>query len=139
MLKEILSSLNKKAKGSFYEEKAKEYLLKKGFKVLYQNFRYKNYEIDIIAMDQEKILVFCEVKFRSFNNLNNLNYSPYETIPLSKQKKLIKASKGFLAETPIYQNHYSRYDVILILFYTPKEQEKIIHIENAFVEEGDEE
>lgn len=45
------------------EEKAKQYLLSKGYKILEKNFRSRYGEIDIVALDKDT-LVFVEVKTR---------------------------------------------------------------------------
>lgn len=45
------------------EEKARKYLLSKGYKILEKNFRSRYGEIDIVALDNNT-LVFVEVKTR---------------------------------------------------------------------------
>lgn len=53
--------------GQYAEIVAADYLVKKGFKILAQNFRYKRFEIDLIVKKDE-LIVFVEVKARK-NNL----------------------------------------------------------------------
>lgn len=52
---------NKRQTGSFYEDKAAEYLKSIGYDILCRNFYGKGGEIDIVAKDNET-LVFAEVK-----------------------------------------------------------------------------
>ena len=53
--------------GSFGENLAKEFLIKKKFKIIDMNYHYsKNSEIDIIA-SKDNILHFIEVKTRTQN------------------------------------------------------------------------
>lgn len=54
--------------GGFGEEKACEYLIKKGYKIIERNFRRPFGEIDIIAKAPDKTLVFVEVKSMTDNN-----------------------------------------------------------------------
>ena len=55
--------MNKRGRGSFYEEVCVEYLIKNGFDILHRNYRCKLGEIDIIAK-KDDIIRFIEVKFR---------------------------------------------------------------------------
>ena len=55
---------NKRQTGSFYEDRAAEYLESIGYDILCRNFYGKGGEIDIVAKDNET-LVFVEVKYRS--------------------------------------------------------------------------
>jgi len=48
------------------EKLAEDHLISKGYKILKKNWRFKRAEIDIIAKDKEGILVFVEVKTRSY-------------------------------------------------------------------------
>lgn len=60
----------KKNTGDAGEESAVIFLKKKGYRIVERNFRTRNGEIDIIAIDhseKEKTLVFIEVKTRQSN------------------------------------------------------------------------
>ena len=48
--------MNKRGRGSFYEEVCVEYLIKNGFDILHRNYRCKLGEIDIIAKKDDIIL-----------------------------------------------------------------------------------
>ncbi len=81
-------------KGVFYENKAEEFLLLKGYKILKRNFSTKLGEIDIIAQDK-KDLVFVEVRKRGKNFLS----LPSETVDKNKRRKIILTAKVYLSYT----------------------------------------
>ncbi len=56
--------MNNKDKGIYGENKAMEWLQKNKFDIIERNWRYKNWEIDIIALKDKK-LHFIEVKTRT--------------------------------------------------------------------------
>ena len=116
-----MKSKNKKI-GHIGEELAKQYLKKKGFKILHTNWLLHNVgEIDIIA-EQQDSLVFIEVKTRT-----SLDYgSPLEAINNKKIEQLKKTALLFLSQnkTP-YEN--IRFDAISIIL---KPEIKIYHIQN---------
>ena len=60
--------LNKRGRGSFYEDVCVEYLIKNGFDILHRNYRCKLGEIDIIAK-KDDIIRFIEVKFRGSDSM----------------------------------------------------------------------
>ena len=55
--------MNKREKGSIYEERAAEFLEKNSYKILAKNYHGKHGEIDLIALKDRQI-VFIEVKYR---------------------------------------------------------------------------
>ena len=69
--------------GKIGEQKAAEYLKKKGYKILERNYKYKNLEIDIIAQ-RKTDLVFVEVKTRSDNTL----FEPEDAVNYQKQRNI---------------------------------------------------
>lgn len=100
---------NNRAVGTKYEEKAEQFLKEQGIKILCKNFRCKQGEIDIIAIDQ-KCLVFVEVKYRSSNQKG----IPEEAVGIYKQKKICSVAEFFLYTHPYYSNQMIRYDVVAI-------------------------
>jgi len=91
------------------EKAAIKFLKKKGYRIIDKNFRTKAGEIDIIA-EQEKVLVFVEVKTRSGSRLGH----PVEALTSHKQKKITGIARGFLAKYNI-QDRECRFDVVSIL------------------------
>lgn len=122
MFKVIFMNRNK-IKGKIGEEKAKNYLLNKGYKILKTNYRNKIGEIDIIAEDG-KYIVFVEVKTRT----NTAFGYAFEAVNYPKQKRIMKVSLAFLKQEGI-NNRQVRYDIIEVYL---QEETKINHIENAF-------
>ncbi len=55
--------------GKFGEELARNYLVKKGYKIIGQNIKTSFKEIDIIAEEKSDELVFVEVKTRTSQTL----------------------------------------------------------------------
>ena len=55
--------INKRQRGSEYEELAAKYLISKGYRILERNYSDRAGEIDIIA-SKDGMLIFCEVKYR---------------------------------------------------------------------------
>jgi len=114
---------NKQEIGKHWEEVACEYLINKGYRILKQNWRYKHLEIDIIA-ENENFLVIVEVKYRSYTHFG----SPEVFVDKQKQKFLIEATNQYIQKNNIDKE--VRFDIIAI---SQKYQEiEIHHIEDAF-------
>ena len=85
-----ISSMNpKKILGNWGEQKACDFLLRRGYVVSQTNYFCKDGEIDIIAEHPDrKELLFVEVKTRSFNiNINNSAEFATDYYKLLKIKK----------------------------------------------------
>jgi putative endonuclease len=78
-------------KGEQGELIATDFLRRKGYKIIRQNWRYRHKEIDIIALDKEE-LVIVEVKLRSTDYFGD----PSEAVTLKKQRFLIDAAEAYL-------------------------------------------
>lgn len=115
-----MKELNR-AEGFRGEEKAREFILQKGYSLIMSNYRNKAGEIDIIARDK-KTIVFIEVKARGTLAFGR----PSEAVDYRKQQKIRRVAEWFLIERKIYDKVPVRFDVIEIL------GEKMNHIENAF-------
>ncbi|MBE6349360.1 MAG: YraN family protein [Spirochaetaceae bacterium] len=113
--------------GNDGEKKACHFLTKNNYEIISRNWRKRIGEIDIIAL-QKDVIVFVEVKTYPRGTCSALNYS----LNKRKQKKIIETSKYFLNLFRQYNEHYIRYDVILVDF---PQFEPIHHIENAFIED----
>lgn len=110
--------------GKQAEQYAVEYLESKGYRIIAKNFRYQKAEIDIIA-ENDNLLIIIEVKARA----NNLFIEPYEAVDKRKIKLIVSAADAFLREKQ-YEKEV-RFDIVSII-RGEGNQFKIQHIENAF-------
>lgn len=115
--------------GKMGELAALEYLLKKGYELVAQNYRSRYGEIDIIVKDSEYI-VFVEVKTRN----DRSEILPCEAVDKRKQKRIIMTTEMYLAYNQT--DLQPRFDVIEV-WYNRRSQSvtKMNHIESAFIQE----
>ncbi|PIB37897.1 YraN family protein [Maribacter sp. 4G9] len=105
------------------EEMAKNYLLKKGYKICYQNYRYLKAEIDIIAK-KDNVLAIVEVRSRSSDFLENIA----ETVTPKKIKLLVMAADHYVTSHDL--DVETRFDIITVL--KEKGGVQLEHLESAF-------
>lgn len=105
------------------EKLAAEYLAKKGYDILEQNFYFDKAEIDIIAQNDDTIVI-VEVKTRNSDFFGD----PQEFVSSSKIKLLVKAANEYIISNDLDME--VRFDIIAVI--KNKTQEKIEHFENAF-------
>lgn len=108
--------------GLLGEQKATQYLIKEGYKILDVNWRFKHYEIDIIAETESHISI-VEVKTRTVGHFTDIN----EVVGFKKRKFLIQAANAYAEKFEISKDIY--FDIICIVL-EPKE--KLEHIKEAF-------
>lgn len=105
------------------ELEAQKFLRSQGYQILQLNWRYKRWEIDIIAKDGD-ILAFIEVKSRS-----SLQYGePFQFVNRKKEQNLIKAAGVFLKTI----NHQGdiRFDIVSV--YSQNGKKDISLVKDAF-------
>ncbi len=105
------------------ENIALEYLVNQGHQILETNWRFNQFEIDIISKSNN-ILVFTEVKARTGSDYGK----PEDAVTTSKQRYLGKAADEY-----IYSKEYDgdiRFDIISIEFL--RTNYDILHLEDAF-------
>lgn len=105
------------------EKIAKKHLLEKGYEILEQNWRFKKYEVDIIAT-HNNFIVFVEVKARSTSDFGE----PELFVTKKKQGFLVAAAHEYLTSKDIELE--SRFDIISVLQLNNTIQVK--HLEAAF-------
>lgn len=93
--------------GLLGEQMAKEYLLKKGFTILHQNWRYSHWEVDVIA-SLDNTLHFIEVKTRRSQKFGY----PENDVSKRKIENLINASDEYLFLNPQWK--LIQFDVLSI-------------------------
>lgn len=110
--------------GKLGEKIAADYLIKKGYEILAQNFYYDKAEIDIIAKKDDKTLVVVEVKTRNSDFFGD----PQEFVTPSKIKLLVKAANEYIITNDLDME--VRFDIIAVI--KNKSIEKMEHFEDAF-------
>ncbi len=108
--------------GRWGEQAAADYLEKQGYQILARNFRTEHGEVDIIAQ-QDKSLVFVEVKARSSNRYGFPEYS----VTPKKRRHILSAAEKYILEHPEFQTW--RVDVIAV--EGESGEAKITHFENV--------
>jgi putative endonuclease len=102
---------------------AKNHLLAQHYEILAQNWRYRKYEVDIIAR-KDGILVFVEVKTRK-----NLTFGePEQAVTRQKQNFLAAAANQYILENKT--DLESRFDIITVTWVNNNPTVK--HLEGAF-------
>ena len=115
--------MTKEELGIWGEEKATNYLLKKGFELVDRNIRFKRYEIDIVLKKMD-LLVIVEVKTRNTAEIGE----PWRAVTRGKQRQIIDVADNYVKANQIDKE--VRFDVVSIVhnsFHT-----KIEHLEGAF-------
>lgn len=107
------------------EQLARDYLVKQRYRILAQNYRNRNGEIDLIAEKQGNIF-FVEVKYRS-----SLEFGfPQEAVIRRKQKKIVKVATAFLKAQNLWDKVDCHFDVLAL--HEENGRVTIEHIKDAF-------
>ncbi len=125
-MKKELSSFRGRAHletGRRGEEIAKEYLQKKGYKIIEQNYKTKYAEIDLVAR-QKKQLIFVEVRTRVGEDFG----TPEVTIDKRKLRKLWSNATAYAARTKWEGS--CRIDAVCIVLKKDYSVERLNHYEN---------
>lgn len=117
----------KKIEGQIGESIAEEFLRKKGYKIIEKNFRTKNGEVDIVAVEEgsNKVLVFVEVKTRESSEFGE----PIEAINYWKLKSLVRVAQYYKMLHPNLPDQL-RIDAVCIKISKDKRPIEIEHVEN---------
>ena len=89
------------------EKFAEQYLIGKGYEIMYKNWRYSYYEIDIIARRNDKLHII-EVKTLAETSLGY----PEDSVTKIKFRRLRYAATEFLYQHPEYR--HIQYDILAI-------------------------
>lgn len=106
------------------EELAVDFLIKNGYKIITQNYRFQKAEVDVIAQ-KESTLAVIEVKTRSTAYFGN----PEEFVNPKKIKLLTTAVDNFVTENNL--DVEVRFDIIAII--KQKNTFQIEHLKDAFL------
>lgn len=106
------------------EDEAVAYLMKKGYKIIERNYRFKKAEIDIIAQKGD-LLIAAEVKTRSTPHFGN----PQDFVKPKKIKLMVMAFDYYINSRKLDVN--ARFDIVAII--KNKAGTSIEHLEDAFL------
>ena len=106
------------------EELARKYLESKNYKILDQNWRFRNLEIDLIAQ-KDNMIAIIEVKTRSqsFSQISDL-------ISKKKEENLLEAANAYMEN----QEEIMECRIDLVLIQKKQHKSDVIHIEDAITQ-----
>jgi putative endonuclease len=106
------------------EERAASFLVKNGMQILYRNWRYSHYELDIVAQ-RGNIIHFVEVKTRTSSRYGQ----PEDQVNKKKFKFLKACGEAFLWQHP--HIHQVQFDIISVTISNGGADE-IVFIEDVY-------
>ncbi len=109
--------------GRIGEEIAREYLRKKGYKILEQNCRLKFGEIDLVAKDGKE-LVIVEVRSKKGEDFG----SPEESLNHKKLRKLWFNAQGYACRVG-WKGHF-RVDAVCLVLKPDNTVKRLFHYSN---------
>jgi putative endonuclease len=107
------------------EEMAAKWLHENGYEILHRNWRYKHYEIDILAL-KDNFLHIIEVKTRNHSPFGH----PEDSVGKQKFKNLQRATDEFLFLHPWYNR--IQYNILAITLFRNKDPEFFM-LEDVFL------
>lgn len=110
--------------GSKGEQMASVYLEQMGFSIVERNWRFRHWEVDIIAARNDR-LHFFEVKTRTSGKYGK----PEESMSYKKMKNLRNAAEEYQYRNPQWK--YVQFDVLAISIYSNQPVE-YFHIEDVY-------
>ncbi|MBN2357131.1 YraN family protein [candidate division KSB1 bacterium] len=116
--------MKSKQLGKLGEELAARFLAHSGMQVLQRNFRIREGEIDIVALDKQ-VLVFIEVKTCRSDAFGE----PETWVTLRKQKRIGRAAMAYLQKHD-KKDQDCRFDVVTV--HMNRDKPEIHHIVDAF-------
>ena len=104
--------------GRWGEKKCERFLKRKGFKVVARNFSCRFGEIDLIMIDNDRALVFIEVKTRRDEEF----ITAQSAVTAAKRKRMRVVGDHFTKKYKI-KNRPIRFDVVVVILGTEKQPE----------------
>jgi len=98
--------MDRKTKGLLAERIAACFLRLRGYSILDTGYRFRGKEVDIVAR-QGATVIFVEVKLRTSTGRGH----PRESVDRRKQRHIVFAARGFLAERRLSDSR-CRFDVV---------------------------
>jgi putative endonuclease len=107
--------------GAVAEQRAAEYLQRKGYRVVDRNWTCRGGEIDLVCLASDGTVVFVEVRARASSS----HGTPLETVVDLKRRRLVRAAAIYL-HVKKREDAACRFDVIAI------SGDDLEHVEDAF-------
>ena len=111
--------------GKESEEMAARWLEENGYEVVHRNWRYKQFELDIIA-SKNNFLHFFEVKSRHYSAFGH----PEDSVKKKKFKNLQRAADEYLYLNPGHK--WIQYNILSITMFSDKDPEFFL-LEDVFL------
>ena len=109
--------------GKIGEQMAAKYLTDKGYIILEHNYRRGHLEIDLIALDEDE-LVIVEVKSRAYDNI----LQPEDAVDHKKRQALIRLANEYVKTHNRKEN--VRFDIVTVV--SKADGAEIKHLKNAY-------
>jgi putative endonuclease len=117
--------MKRKELGAIGEKLARDFLKKKGYKIIDANYRCHEGEIDIVARKKD-YLVFIEVRTKASTGFG----SPEESVTFAKREKLISSALTYISEHQGLPESW-RIDFVAVELDSNGQAKRIELIENA--------
>lgn len=114
--------------GNFGQKQAKDFLIKRGFQVVSENYCIRGGELDLIAIKDNEI-VFVEVKTRTSDQFGN----PEDSISRYQQKAINRTIRVFLHKKYLYRDYYPRFDIISVVIDKDSKKVFIKHFQDIIL------
>lgn len=115
--------------GKWGEDRACEYLVDKGFRIVERNYRKPWGELDIVALAPDKTLVFVEVK--TVGDYGPTGITPENQMTASKIKKFKRAASLYAGSQPEISDNERGWRLDLITLTKSVKDFSIKHYENV--------
>jgi len=109
------------------EAAAARFLRRRGYKIVARSDHLQPGELDLVAVDKDRTIVFVEVKTRKSQDVGH----PVEAVDSEKQRRLSRLAVTYLKRHGLLE-YSARFDVIAITWPEGRRRPQIEHFENAF-------
>ncbi len=113
------------------ESIAARYLKRHGYRIVARGRHLQPGELDLVAVDPQRTLVFVEVKTRRSQEAGH----PSEAVDAAKQRRLTRLAVTFMKRHGLLE-HTARFDVVALTWPEGRRRPEIEHIADAFDASG---
>ncbi len=115
--------------GSAAENFVEGCLERSGYTIIERNWRVRQGEIDIIALDGD-VLVFVEVRSRKGDRFGTAE----ESVTAAKLDRIVVAGLAYLEENSQFAEHYWRIDLVAVTLGRSGAVERYNHYKNIIID-----